>query len=56
MRYWIITQGEEIVLIHHTPKVGTIEVEAPDDFVDCGDTQNKYRYIDGQIVLNPNYV
>lgn len=56
MIYWIKTQGELITVVYYNPTHGAIEVEAPLDFVDCGDTLNKYRYIDGQIVLNPNYV
>ena len=50
MKFWIITQGEEIVLVHHTQREGTIEVEAPNDFVDCGDTANKYKFVNGQII------
>ena len=50
MKFWIKTQGEEIILVHHTPQVGTIEVEAPDDFVDCGDTANKYKFVNELIV------
>lgn len=55
MKFWIVTQGEEVILVHHTPRVGAIEVEAPDDFVDCGDTANKYKFVSGQIVEVENY-
>lgn len=55
MKFWIVTQGEEIILVYHTSRVGAIEVEAPDDFVNCGDTANKYRYVNGAIIEVENY-
>lgn len=49
MIFWITTDGEDIILVHTTHQDGTIEVIAPDDFIDCGDTANKYKYVNGLI-------
>ena len=56
MTYYIKTQGELITVVYYAPTEGAIEVEADKDLVECGDTLNKYRYINGEIVLNPNYL
>jgi hypothetical protein len=56
MTYYIKTESELITVVYYAPTEGAIEVEADKDLVECGDTLNKYRYINGQIVLNPNYV
>jgi hypothetical protein len=55
MRYWIKTEGELITVVYYAPTEGTIEVDAPDDFVSCGDTANKYKSVNGGIVEVENY-
>lgn len=55
MRFWIKTDGEFITVVYYAPTDGAIEVEASDDFVSCGDTANKYRYVNGAIVEVENY-
>ncbi len=49
MTFWIVTDNETILLVHTSPQDGAIEVNAPDDFIDCGDTENKYKYVNGLI-------
>ena len=49
MIVWIVTDNERILLVHTSPQYGAIEVDAPDEFIDCGDTANKYKYINGLI-------
>jgi hypothetical protein len=49
MIFWIVTDGEDILLVYPTPQDGAVEVIAPDDFIDCGDTANKYKYVNGLI-------
>lgn len=55
MRYWIKTDGELITVVYYAPTDGSVEVDAPDDFVSCGDTANKYKFVSGQIVEVENY-
>jgi len=55
MTFWIVTDNERILLVHTSPQDGAIEVDAPDDFIDCGDTENKYKYVNGAIVIDDNY-
>lgn len=55
MTFWIITDGEDILLVHTTPQHQAVEVSAPDDFVDCGDTANKYKYVNNLVVINNQY-
>jgi hypothetical protein len=55
MIFWIVTDDETILLVHTSAQEGAIEVDAPDDFIDCGDTENKYKYVNGLIVINDNY-
>lgn len=50
MKFYIKTEGETITVVYYAPTEGTIEVEAPEDFVTCGDTQNRYKFVNGQIV------
>jgi hypothetical protein len=49
MTFWIVTDNETILLVHTSAQDGAIEVDAPDDFIDCGDTENKYKYVNGLI-------
>jgi hypothetical protein len=49
MTFWIVTDNEDILLVHTEPQNGTVEVDAPNDFIDCGDTANKYKYANGLI-------
>ena len=49
MKVWIVADGEDILLVHSEPQDGAVEVDAPDDFIDCGDTANKYKYVNGLI-------
>jgi len=49
MIFWVVTDGEDILLVHTSPQDGAVEVDAPDDFIDCGDTANIYKYVNGLI-------
>jgi hypothetical protein len=55
MTFWIVTDNERILLVHTSAQDGAIQVDAPDDFIDCGDTENKYKYINGAILIDDNY-
>ena len=55
MIVWIATDNEDILLVHTSPQNGAIEVDAPDDFIDCGDTANKYKCVNNLIVINNQY-
>jgi hypothetical protein len=51
MTFWIVTDNEDILLVYPTEQNGAVEVDAPDDFIDCGDTANKYKYVNGLIEI-----
>ena len=54
MKYCIKTEGEVIILAYPVETEGAIEVEVPEDFITCGDTANKYKFVNGKIEQNGN--